>query len=1086
MKKIRILIYSIITFLWLGAGTYTHAQLSEFGNQLLRMNIPIHSILSNTGINRYELTRLLNAVECKDCIIPNNEYLYRYTNLFWQKFVKEPGRDFDDILYRQAMYNKKSYYYCVAYVGDRTYMRWYPAETSPVCAGEFCGERFTTKAEFLQVIMNMIAKYLYSTYSLHWNNVQERISDLRSRSYEYKTFTKDDLNTIKKRAKDCWKNICSLQNSNELNIYLKYCMFNLKECGMIPFEKIKEWYWPVAELNLLYRQQIITLNDAIKYNINERVDGKLAVEILGKINNLIWCSFNNDYDCDGIPNHEDSCPNAYNPQQRDLDKDGIWNVCDDDIDGDGAKNPVWIVDENDNINIALWTKETDNCLFVVNPDQSDLNWNWIWDTCEKTSPKLSLSIAIQKMEWILPKTVTFGALSKWPISSLRWDFGDWTIGSWSQLSHTYFNPGLYTIRLFAKGNWANDAYAKTTIIVGRDPNERQWLFPINNSLIWSVWWEGSFSLSALGKHDSYQRTIGKIETTTQNPILKKKFTEAATYPIIVKAINKWNIVAATMFSFAVWQGNYWSMVIPSNIAPEKFETIRFETKLANFLPSAISRVFWDFGDGSKVETIDTNMSHEYKTVGRKVILQTIYLRDGTKLQNMITLFVSSTNLFSSYWLQLLPSSLDLWTFQQFSFKILPLGDSFADLIFANIVAGDWSSNVFPLRSRITFPLENKHIYQNPGIYYPQTNISLDQCSQLSSQATLAVGWLDFCMQAKIDWSLIAYTCDMDWDGIADICDSDIDGDGIPNLLWMINPDEPKNCNYLAALKNPNQKLINTDLLKMHFKWICSLDNAPFSSNINQWDTNKNNVWDAMETDFDKSSISSLSPIIDTDGDWISDKDDLCPLIPESWNGIMDFDWCPEVWLEVYCDNNRSPIQLPGMSDMSTISIGAIFPDNKIPEAYPDWIIPGGTTLASGMTLPAGTLLPGWAILPDWTFIPANTTLDIDTFFPWWTTFPWSTFTVDPDDLSLDIIDDILAGWWSACGNWQQDPGENCLNCPQDMDNCLFTATAPCLQCPCPFVDVNTNLTNNDIVKAVLRDYQKKYPWGYSLDFPISY
>jgi hypothetical protein len=37
----------------------------------------------------------------------------------------------------------------------------------------------------------------------------------------------------------------------------------------------------------LYRQQIITLNDAIKYNINERVDGKLAIEILGKINSLI-------------------------------------------------------------------------------------------------------------------------------------------------------------------------------------------------------------------------------------------------------------------------------------------------------------------------------------------------------------------------------------------------------------------------------------------------------------------------------------------------------------------------------------------------------------------------------------------------------------------------------------------------------------------------------------------------------------------------------------------------------------------------------------------------------------------------------
>jgi hypothetical protein len=53
------------------------------------------------------------------------------------------------------------------------------------------------------------------------------------------------------------------------------------------------------------------------------VDGQLAINIFSKINSLIGCSFNNDYDCDGIKNHEDSCPNMYNPQQRDLDGDLI-------------------------------------------------------------------------------------------------------------------------------------------------------------------------------------------------------------------------------------------------------------------------------------------------------------------------------------------------------------------------------------------------------------------------------------------------------------------------------------------------------------------------------------------------------------------------------------------------------------------------------------------------------------------------------------------------------------------------------------------------------------------------------------------
>ncbi|NCQ81211.1 hypothetical protein GW750_00050 [bacterium] len=52
-----------------------------------------------------------------------------------------------------------------------------------------------------------------------------------------------------------------------------------------------------------------------------------------------------DYDCDGIPNPEDSCIRTYNPSQNDRDNDGIGDVCDNDIDNDGQLNPVGIVDD---------------------------------------------------------------------------------------------------------------------------------------------------------------------------------------------------------------------------------------------------------------------------------------------------------------------------------------------------------------------------------------------------------------------------------------------------------------------------------------------------------------------------------------------------------------------------------------------------------------------------------------------------------------------------------------------------------------------------------------------------------------------
>ena len=45
-----------------------------------------------------------------------------------------------------------------------------------------------------------------------------------------------------------------------------------------------------------------------------------------------------DVDGDGVPNDKDNCPETYNPDQADTDRDGIGDVCDNDADGDGVPN----------------------------------------------------------------------------------------------------------------------------------------------------------------------------------------------------------------------------------------------------------------------------------------------------------------------------------------------------------------------------------------------------------------------------------------------------------------------------------------------------------------------------------------------------------------------------------------------------------------------------------------------------------------------------------------------------------------------------------------------------------------------------
>lgn len=305
-----------------------------------------------------------------------------------------------------------------------------------------------------------------------------------------------------------------------------------------------------------------------------------------------------DYDCDGIPNHEDNCPYTYNPNQNDLDGYGIGDVCDDDIDGDGLKNPVGLVDDNGNINYGLLKTH-------LLEDPSPLG---------EIQENTSYFIHIRSLHQNTPTFVQFEIQGNEAPQKVERSFGDLGIGTGTKVEHLYTEEGKFTVLAKVTNKKNQHFVLKSEIYIGKSV-DNSYSLNIKPLRIESSKKSASFQPDFQGKFDAFERknsAIGKAERVSSTKAFTTQLIPGKRNNISLKGYANGKLVAVASTDILEKEGTFFAAT-PTYTPLLKTLGTRITTTLqAHNLPlDMIKNIKRDFGDGRNFTDRQLSNNHSY-------------------------------------------------------------------------------------------------------------------------------------------------------------------------------------------------------------------------------------------------------------------------------------------------------------------------------------------------------------------------------------------------------------------------------------------------------------------------------------------